>query len=326
MQASRLRLGKPAGVPQSEVGIVIGEHLFEEGAREAGINLCDALRSDGVKVSLFRVPEELSSTSVLPKVFESFNSGRISEDCLAANLMYHNYASECLMWLKDLTDRNPGTVFYAMHNFVARFNGMQGRRSVGWGDSDFYGWVDVDKLRVKPYPSTREMNDFLPSLLRRLYGGKATRAEFDGAGCHISVCAGPEEYRYQTSDRMQLALKPVNQVPVTPVRISTVEIPGLLTHFKGQPTPRMSDEDLVRRFTLCPVLFGGEDDMFTAFGITREIRGVQAMNLLLEFYLMRWGVFDREVNRRAGLTEGHVVNPLKEFIKDDLSRRSKLAH
>jgi len=318
---------KTGGHKTPDAAVIIGQHPVEEAAAEAGVNLVTALREAGVKAEVVMVPEDVTYLRVMPKLFRQFESGAVSESTLKANLIHNNPVREALLWVKALAESMPGTVFYSMHNFLARYHGRGAVPTVGWGDPDFIGWSDIDKLKVRRYRTEEEAMRFIPELVGRLYGGGTVKSdEAEGMRCHIMAADGPCTYRFQQGDREKLRPVDAGKIQVTAVPVNVIEIPGLMTHFRGQPAPRLTDDDLRDRFMLSTGLYFGGDDAGEALGISRDVRDGRLREALMWFYSMRYGVFDRDINRRAGLTGDYVVKPLAEYIRDDLTERRRLTH
>jgi hypothetical protein len=315
---------KPSKSPERNVGVIIGQHPFEEAASEVGVNLVRALNDAKVDAELIIVPDKVTYPRVLSRLFKSFEDGSLGKNALKANLMLSNHGREALLWIKELVESDKGRVFYSLHNYVAGYNGRGEEPFVSWGSSDMAGWCQLKELTVRTYKTEEDAMLHVSRKLGRFWSHiPLTGDEVDSMRCHIQVALGPSGYHIQTGDRQKLKQQSADEVKETRIPYRVVEAPAVQTHFKGWKTPKPTDEELRDRYMFQDALYAGEDDMHKAFGISKKIKDGELRELLLWLYCTKWGVFDREINRRLGLTGDHIVDPLREFIVEDLKCRSK---
>jgi len=302
---------------KESIGIIVGEHPLEEAAFDVGVKLVEGLKGDGLPVQVFEVPRSLTYLEVIPEVVRRFNEGVISERCLKANLSYNNPSRDAIQFMMGLKRDHPGTLFYSMHNFVARYDGRRSPPDVGFGSEATYGWRRLDELGVELYPRGEFHGSKIQEMEATLFsGGSVSRKEWDRiATCHIGVTEG-DEYKFQEGPREKLKPKKLSRIPVHHSNVHVVELPGLITHFLGESSQRKKVE-IETGFRHQGQLWGNPDECEKAVGLRREIKDRETGEMLLARYLFNWSVFDREVNGRAGLTGEHVVNPIREFIKQD---------
>ena len=310
------------GSPKTKIGIIVSEHPLEHAAAEAGRNLVTALNEGGVQAELHTVPLESSYFFHLMPLFRAFTEGEVNEPTLKANLQGQTWTREALMWIQRITQENPGTEFFRMHNYVARLDKSTTPYSLAWVPEELKGrWTKLTELRVGTYEDGSHIDEQFQRLCSTVSSGMPLTPEEDALmSGHIIVARKGDTLRYQEGDRKALQPVPEAELPEHYIPARIIELPAIVTNFLGRGIPDGAlDDDRLRGH---PLLLAPEELALTELGVGTGITDPELKMMLLKHYNNRWALLDKNINRKLGLTGGYIVKPLAEHIIQELQGKN----